>query len=296
MEYDSRPKIELFVIADPEEETKELFFTGRKAMAIIGAVSGLIVAAALLFFTQKPLIAISFGLLVGVPMGVLPVMIDKSREAYFTPLLETIVTKLQGFDIEVGKQEIMDLLSFKEVRINNEHVLLAHTADEKLTIYVATDILPDKVKKKKEKTFPVKVLGSSESDVKPKNKPSKHASVSSTHIQEEEPGEDAAQEAKAIEVTDDVEAPDTKEAEVTEDPIPEVSEEPELPQVQVSTHAIDIVPPRPESDKQTIGEIAPGVTGPIPVTVGDRSLKGMVDDSPAETPEPRKRGRRSSQL
>lgn len=307
MEYDSRPKIKLFVIADKEEETKELFFVGRKAMAIIGSIAGLLVAGIIYFSSKHLLVSMGIGLAVGLPMAVFPILMDKRREAYFTPLINKMIELLETFEIAVTKEEVMNLLSFKKIRINNEHLLMTQTISGSLEVYVATDVLPEKVKVKKGKTFAVKITETAGSEVKTFQADNEEETDQEV-IEPSETQEDLSGEETPEPQAED-EAPKAKESNVEVSTFTTSGKE----YTAVSTDAMSIVAPPPESDIATIGEVAPGVTGPIPITVGDRSIIHPEDskvsgkfgshvkanpepepDLPENNDPPKRRGRRSA--
>jgi PHD/YefM family antitoxin component YafN of YafNO toxin-antitoxin module len=271
MEYDSRPRTKLFSLADKNEETKELFFIGRKAMAILGSIAGVLIAVIIYLFSDNILIPLGIGAAVGLSIGFFPILMDKRKETYFLPLINKMIELLQEFEIDTDKQKIMDLLSFKEIRISNEHVLVAVTKEGKLSVYVASDYKPEKVKTKKPSSFPIEVLEKEESDVKAKTVVSGEEPQDAVILSEEHFEEEISEIMEGI---------------VEEEMIPGTALSISAfvtsgnSHTATSTDAIDIVSVVPQvyyPAVPTIGEIAPGVTGPIPITVGDRSLTHAED-------------------
>lgn len=280
MEYDSRPKTKLFSLSDPKGETKEIFFVARKLMAILGAVIALVISGLVHFFANELWIAVGVGLAVGLPAAFFPVYSDIKQEEYFKPLLNRIIELLEEFDIQVTKENVMDLLSFKEFRINNEYVIVAETKNGELILSVVIDKIPENVKEKKPAVFPVVVKDKAESDVKPK-------AVNTPVIQEEgSEAESVLEEAPEVDsgnsdsITEEVvESPKSEEASVKSESIPILAVPASSKEhTATATGAMNIVSPL-TMQTPVIGEIAPGVTGPIPMTVGDGSV--VYEDSVA---------------
>lgn len=292
MEYDSRPKRLLFSFSDANEETKELFFIGRKIIFILGLVMGAAIGAGLFFFTGKGLLSIGIAFIVGLPMASLPVFFDRRKEEYFALLLDSIGNKLENKGLFFGREEIMTLLSLKEVRVDEDYSLLAETKNQRLNIYLVDDHKPLNVKVKRSEIFPVAVI--EESDFVMKEKASEHGLSGRTQldiVEEPQSQPEPKQEISQEEVpTEEVKTrrwrrarqeAGEKPAESLDNPVP----------------TSDSMP-APEGDKPTIGLIAPGVTGPIPITVSANSL---IEPEPTNTgmlaiqPErPHKRGRRAA--
>lgn len=266
MEYDSRPRNKLFELKDKEGETKELFFIGRKVMAGIGILAGFIVTSIIYFTSENLLISAGIGIAVGLPMSVFPVIMDKNKEAYFTPLIMKLIELLHEHGIDVAKENIMDLLSFKELRITSENVLSLEVKEGKITVYLVSDIKPEKVKVKKPKTFPVVVIDANETNAEKQTEPEAVVEI--------------APEDHPIHEEEELTAGSAEEENTEKKPVGISSfSSSGASYSAVSTHAIDIVSPTPESTVPTIGYIAPGMTGPIPVTVGDRSIIHEEDRS-----------------
>lgn len=280
MEYDSRPKLRLFTLKDKNEETKELFFVGRKVMAGLGIVFGIAISGIVFFFSENILISLGIGIAAGLPSAFFPVYADIKRQEYFAPLIDKIIELLNEFGIELNKQETMDLLSFKEFRINDEHVLVAMTKNGELEISVATDILKEETKQKKSAVFPVVVNSKAESDVKPKveTKPEEvfEEAPEVDPVFEEAPEAGIIQEEVPEAKSDTIQVHDSlvTKGNVKVSAVVTAGKE----YTATSTDAMSIVSPL-TSQTPVIGEIAPGVTGPIPLTVGDGSI--VYEDSVA---------------
>lgn len=287
MEYDSRPKTRLFALKDEKGETKELFFVGRKVMVVLGVVFALIIGVIVHFFSDDIWIAIGVAAAVGLPTAFFPVYSDMKQEEYFSPLINKIIELLHEFGIDLTKQNVMDLLSFKEFRIDDEYVLVSETKNGELITSVVVDKVPENTKEKKPTVFPVVVNDKTESDFKPKVEPAEVEKAS-----EETDEIDSTETVDESQVYNQGEAPAKTSEKATEGNVPVT-----FASIPASKHeytatatgAMDVVAPL-TMPTPVIGEIAPGVTGPIPMTVGDGSV---VYEEPV-APSRGRHGRRSA--
>lgn len=293
MEYDSRPKTKLFTLKDEKGETKEIFFVARKLMAILGVVLALIVSGLVHFFANDIWIAIGVGLAVGLPAAFFPVHSDMKQEEYFTPLIDKIMELLSEFGIDLSKQDVMDLLSFKEFRIDDEYVLVTETKNGELIVSVVSDKISEKVKEKKPDVFPVVINEKVESDFKPKAPVISQAELEEAPeaegIVEEAPEVDPIAESAPEAETDSDKLPETESEKASDESVSKTHEKAKTVGISAfpasgneytatSTGVMNIISPLTMSTP-VVGEIAPGVTGPIPMTVGDGSV--VYEDSVA---------------
>lgn len=285
MEYDSRPKRLLLSFSDANEETKELFFVGRKVIFILGLVLGVVIGAGLFFFTGKALLSIGIALIVGLPMASMPIFFDRRKEYYFSLLLDGIGDKLESRGLFFNREDIMTLLSLKTIRVDEDYVLQAETKNQRLNIYLVDDHKPPSIKVKRPEVFPVAVV--EETDFVMKEKETESGISGQTKLKPVEPAKAEPKPEASTEGSKGRKWRRDKQ---------EVNDAPNKTN-QDATQESGLIS-EPVSDPPTIGLIAPGVTGPIPVTVTANSL---IEPEPTNTgmlaiqPErPYKRGRRAA--
>lgn len=289
--YDSRPKVKLFSFKDAKEETQDLFFASMKAMWTLGVIAGLILGG--LLSLLDPFVGILTGSIVIAGIGFGSSYFNERKKRYFEPLIHSMQEKLAVHEISLSMEEIRYLISQKEHRISPKNVLAVWSNNKEISVFLIKDVKEDKPKEAKTKEFKVEVLSENpvkekEENVKSKAKESSPAKIETEEVSspdveflhiEEAPSEEAPV------VDEDSQVSSKTKVKVTAFASQHASVD------AVSTNAIDIVSP-PSAEVNTeksvtaprtgvIGLIAPGVTGPIPITVGDHSVPytGVVDSA-----------------
>jgi hypothetical protein len=290
MEYDSRPKVKLFSFKDENEETKDLFFSSMKIMWILSAIAGLILGG--LLFLADPAIGVITAIVVIAGVGFGTSYFNKKKEKYFTPLVTSIQAKLESQEISLTAEEVRELISQKEFRVSPKKILAVWSKDKEMSVFLIEDIKKVKEKTAKAKEFKVEVL----SEVPADEIAGTEASEADEAVQGNKPEEaDSASEDSLSENSTDTPEEEESEAEDTtkvkpKEPLKVIAVASQHASVDaVSTNAIDVVSPHVAGENSgkpfpapmtgSIGLIAPGVTGPIPITVGDHSVPytGLAD-------------------
>lgn len=274
MEYDSRPRVKLFSFKDEKEETKDLFFASMKVMWILSVIAGLILGG--LLFLVDPTVGIILAVVIIGGMGYGTSYFNKKKEKYFAPLVSSIQHKLEAHEISLTAEEVRELISQKEYRVSAKNVLAVWTKDSEMSIFLIEDIKKAKEKNKKPKEFKVEVI--SEDTVEEKNEEEAPETEGNDSVDSED---NLTEESDAD--SESTTSPKTKEKAKVKTPVTVTAVASEHASIDaVSTNAIDIVAPKvaekadskpsPAPLTGAIGLIAPGVTGPIPITVGDHSV------------------------
>lgn len=274
MVYTSGKKKELFAIKDPDMETKEIGFVNRSAMVGLGVFLGLIVATIVIFFSHQWLIGIAGGLLVGGMAGWIPVHADKKREKYYSPLIETIQDRLDQHGYEVSRQQVMDLLYLRDIRISDEHVLIATTDKKQLSIMICHNKKPERTKPEKKKFFETSVVGepdvSDEPDVAEDSEASPEPEAS-----EDEPDNTDVEEAPTVPETT-VEAEDTADSEAVHE------EESEAPDTEPSENSLESDPAVVTLEATQTQEDLESSTGEEPVAVDEDTENEVSEEATDE--------------
>lgn len=277
MEYDSRPKVKLFSFKDEKEETKDLFFASMKVMWIISIIAGLILGG--LLFLVDPTVGIILAVVIIASMGYGTTYFNKKKEKYFSPLVSSIQHKLETHEISLTAEEVRELISQKEFRASAKNVLAVWTNGGEMSVFLIEDIKKAKEKNKKPEAFKVEVISEAPPEKKNTDEPSetdKDQEVSGLGENLAEGLDGTLESTPASKTNGGTQDKDEIPVAVTAVPSKHASVD------AVSTNAINIVTPKVsvKSDGEpsttpltgSIGLIAPGVTGPIPITVGDHSV------------------------
>lgn len=295
MEYDSRPKVKLFSFKDEKGETQDLFFESREVMWTLSIVAGLILGG--LLFLVDPAVGMITAAVVISGIGFGASYFNQKKEKYFAPLVTSLQEKLAALDISLTLEEVKYLISQKEHRISPKNVLAVWSKDKEMSVFLIEDIKKEKQKAAKAKEFKVELLSeipakekeetvaSKTMEASPSEAVKEEESVSGTESPDAEETFEEHEEKLSPSATTDSKMAGSAKVKVTAFASQHASVD------AVSTNAIDIVsPPTAEGNTEkpvtaprtgAIGLIAPGVTGPIPITVGDHSVPyaGVVDSA-----------------
>lgn len=157
-------KAQLFGIADPNQELKDVVFINRNIFGFGGLLLSISVSATLISLGELYLIASIAFIVLTMLLAVIPIGLDKQKEQYYEALLSTVEEQLKTFNIMLSRNQVITLIAIKSYQLDKEYLLYTEYIegesknDRQLKFFCSYTPTEDVVQTPRGKTFAVEVM------------------------------------------------------------------------------------------------------------------------------------------
>lgn len=157
-------KAQLFGIADPTQELKDVVFINRNIFGFGGLLLSISTSATLISLGGLYLVASIAFIVLTMLLAILPIGLDKRKEQYYEALLSTVEEQLKTFNIMLSRNQVITLIAIKSYQLDKEYLLYTEYIegesknDRQLKFFCYYTPTEDVMKAPRGKTFAVEVM------------------------------------------------------------------------------------------------------------------------------------------